>query len=196
MFLCPYCGEAAPGGRTCNNCVQHKSVLNQHIATCAYQKNPAIALLIESWKYHGVAEAGDIVQSLVQKSIVDYMSLFSAYDVLVPVPLHKKRFAERGFNQAVQLAAYVSGATQLPVVEALQRSRMTEQQARLSKQERLQNVAGAFVLSNKVEITGMRVLLVDDVYTTGATLEACAAVLYAAGAKSVGGYSFARGVLS
>jgi ComF family protein len=107
-------------------------------------------------------------------------------DIVVPVPLHPRRLVERGFNQSALLAAPVARdlrARFLP--EGLVRARDTERQATLDRAARESNIAGAFVAGRSQRLSGRRVLLVDDVRTSGATLSACAAALFAAGAREV-----------
>jgi ComF family protein len=100
---------------------------------------------------------------------------------LVPVPLHPRRLRERQFNQAAELCRIVRRLTGLPVREALRRTRYTTVQARLQRRERLENLRGAFDLTRREKhfptIRGRAVLLVDDVFTTGATTQECARVL-------------------
>lgn len=106
------------------------------------------------------------------------------YDGLVPVPLHKKRLRERGFNQAALLCEEISKARGIPILPALARVRNTPHQTKLHKSRRLENVWEAFrPLSN---VSGLRLLLVDDVCTTGSTATACALALKTAGAECVG----------
>jgi ComF family protein len=107
--------------------------------------------------------------------------------VVVPVPLHAKRLAVRGFNQSVLLAQRVARGLQAPLwALALRRLHDTPRQATLDRQARITNVARAFTTRRAERIRGRRVLLVDDVRTTGATLEACEKALRAAGAVHVG----------
>jgi len=113
-------------------------------------------------------------------------------DVIVPVPLHLQRLRERGYNQAALLAQELSKSTGLPLWDgALKRVRQTRPQVELSAEERRENVKGAFLCLER-RVQGKRVLLVDDVCTTGATLEACSEALRAGGARSVWGFTLAR----
>ena len=114
-------------------------------------------------------------------------------EVLVPVPLHSQRLRERGYNQSSLLAREVGKITSLPVIEdVLFRSRNSPAQARAkSAEERRSNVAGSFACKGK-SLKNKQVLLIDDVCTTGATLDACAIALKEAGVKSVWGLTLAR----
>ncbi|HMO55976.1 MAG TPA: ComF family protein [Roseiflexaceae bacterium] len=117
-------------------------------------------------------------------------------DAIIPIPLHAARQAERGFNQAEVLAAEVARQHRVPLIgEKLQRVRATRQQARLNTAERADNVAEAFAWS-VADPPPRRILLVDDVLTTGATMAACTAVLLAAGAERVSGLALARSRLA
>lgn len=116
-------------------------------------------------------------------------------DLVVPVPVHRERERERGYDQAALIAAVVGEALALPVARALARSRATRAQFSLGRAARRGNVAGAFVLAGAGAprlVAGRRILLVDDVVTTGATLAACAAVLLDAGATGVAALTVAR----
>ena len=106
-------------------------------------------------------------------------------DALVPVPLHRRRERERGFNQAEALCQRVGRETGLPVWRALRRVRATPTQTRRSESERRTNVHGAFSPAPRRPVAGAHLLLVDDVYTTGSTVHECARVLRRAGAASV-----------
>ncbi len=115
--------------------------------------------------------------------------------VLVPVPLHARRLRERGFNQSELLASAVGSDMDWPVVEALSRLRRTRPQVGLGREARLKNVSEAFVLrpGYAKAIAGRQVMLVDDVYTTGATMGECAKILRLAGASRVYGLVLAKG---
>jgi len=107
------------------------------------------------------------------------------FDVIVPMPLHWRRRWERGYNQAALLAREISTRWNTPVRNIVRRRRATKPQAGLTNAKRRANVAGAFRMKPGVRLDGMRVLLVDDVLTTGATASACARVLKRAGARRV-----------
>lgn len=111
--------------------------------------------------------------------------------VLVPVPVHADRLRHRGYNQAALLASALSRRLQLPTADLLVRQRPTEKQHRLNRAARLRNLEGAFAVASGQE-PPKAVLLVDDILTTSATLEACARVLRAAGCERVAGFAVAR----
>jgi ComF family protein len=106
-------------------------------------------------------------------------------DLVVPVPMHWWRKWNRGFNQAELLARVVARRTGIPVARSLKRGRSTLSQAGLTLSQRRDNLTGVFRVTARNRIEGRRVLLVDDVFTTGATASACAAALKRAGARSV-----------
>jgi len=114
------------------------------------------------------------------------------YDAIVPVPLHWHRRWRRGFNQAELLAREVADRRGIPVVNALRRSKATVNQAGLTSAGRRRNITGAFRPNAGIDLTNKRILLIDDVFTTGATASACARVLKRAGAKSVSLLTLAR----
>jgi len=114
--------------------------------------------------------------------------------LLCPIPLHKKRLKWRGFNHAEEIAKALSHATQIPMhSDILVRTKNTPPQVSLKKEERIRNMQGVFQVPNAKLVQGKKVLLLDDVFTTGATMEECARVLKQAGAKQVWGVVVARG---
>jgi ComF family protein len=116
-----------------------------------------------------------------------------AIDLLVPVPLHRARRAERGFNQAELLARELGRAWSVPVAaDVLARARATRPQTELGGTERRRNVRGAFALARPERVAGRHVLLIDDVLTTGTTVAECARAVRAAGASAVGVLTVAR----
>lgn len=117
------------------------------------------------------------------------------WDCVVPVPLHPVKEREREFNQAARLAAHLARAASLPLKDDwLRRVLPTTTQTRLSRQQRAANMLGAFALAGGVKLHGERVIVVDDVFTTGATTSACAKVLLRAGAGEVCVWTVSRGL--
>lgn len=113
-------------------------------------------------------------------------------DYLVPVPLHWKRERERGFNQVELIAKVLSRYFEIPVINALQRIKETQPQFDLPREERLRNVVGAFKISDPKLVYNKRILLLDDIYTTGATVAECCRVLKIGGARRVEILTLAR----
>jgi ComF family protein len=145
-----------------------------------FEYGGAIAIAIASFKYAGRADLGPRLGAMLAAS-----ALVGAgeIDLVAPVPLHPKRLADRGFNQAALLARPVARALSAPFApRLLLRVRETARQASLTRAARRENVAGAF---RSTPVDQRRVLLVDDVTTTGATLAACVLALRLAGAKTV-----------
>ncbi len=117
------------------------------------------------------------------------------WDCIVPVPLHHTKLREREFNQAERLTRRLSANTGIPFNKRLLRRVLpTRTQTQLSREERLENVRKAFAMRRGQRLNGERIVLVDDVFTTGATTGACARVLRAAGAGAVCVWTVARGV--
>lgn len=145
--------------------------------------------LIHLFKFGGVRS----LAAPFGRWLAEAMPRQQRFDALVPVPLHWWRWLRRGFNQSALLARELSGRTGLPLLEgALQRVRATPQQALLTRGGRRRNVARAFQVARPALVAGRRLMLVDDVYTTGATLNACAAELKKAGATHVSTLTLAR----
>ena len=142
--------------------------------------------VVHALKYRGyTAVVGRLAVPLLAEVVDDP----GGFDAVVPVPLHRARLRRRGFNQAALLARGLAGRINTPVSDTLQVVRSTRDQVELSAAERRRNVAGAF--SAKMRTRG-RVLLVDDVFTTGATTSACAAALLDAGAAEAHAITLCR----
>jgi ComF family protein len=188
--LCITCGDQLPSWRTvslalarCARCRRSSSLLV--CSRSAGDYSGALRGIIQSLKYEGRRTLARPLARLMRDAGADVLA---DADCLVPVPLHPLRHARRGFNQAGDLAR----ALDLRVVQALWRRRATVSQTGLTAAGRRRNVSGAFRLSPLMtrrsldsHICGRIVVLVDDVRTTGATLEACASVLRDAGAHEV-----------
>ena len=117
---------------------------------------------------------------------------YKACDMIVPVPLYWKRQQQRGYNQSEVLAKMLSRYLKIPVKTPLKRIRHTTRQATLSREERLKNLKGAFAVPKQPTVAGKKILLIDDVLTTGSTLHACAEALNKAGAADIKVFTVAR----
>lgn len=128
--------------------------------------------------------------------LVKYLSHIPNFDidVIIPVPLHPRRLRQRGFNQSELLAKVLGKYFGIPVVDALERIRDTKAQFDLPREERLRNVTGAFKVSQFNLVYNKRILLLDDIYTTGATIAECSKALKIAGAKRVEVLTLARAI--
>lgn len=144
---------------------------------------------IHRFKYEGQPQ---LAEAFAARMSAMWMANDLSADALIPVPLHAARLRERGFNQSLLLARQVSLTVGKPVEgRALQRIRATEQQAHLDAKARQANVRGAFAVRRDL-VEGKAIVLVDDVFTTGATLMECAEVLYQSGAREVTALTLAR----
>jgi ComF family protein len=186
--LCPRCGKPQSSGILCPACVGWQAEIDGIRSPFRFDgvKRQAIHQL----KYKNLRALAESLAELLS----DYLVANPVPgEVLVPVPLHQKRLRERGYNQSTLLAEEVGKLNGLSVVDdCLVRERHAPPQVRTSNvEERRGNVAGAFVCRDR-RLQGKQVLLIDDVSTSGATLDACAAALKAAGAASVWGLVLAR----
>jgi len=193
--FCPTCRKPSSYGRFCSRTCQGDSSLDGIIVASLYDKEGLLKKVIERFKYQF---SKDLAEKLGKFLVVQFEQHFlspQTQTTLVPVPLHKKRLKFRGFNQAVLLAKEIQKTNLIPVANILIRTINTQAQAKLTREERLTNVKNAFSLKkeSKPQLTNKRVILIDDVCTTGATLNACAATLKSSGVKEVFGLVLARG---
>jgi ComF family protein len=186
MDLCRDCADSLPravgplrtGGRPLDRCY----------APFAY--GFPVDHLVQSLKYRGQLATGRVLGALLAEGVREF-GLHLDVDCLVPVPLHPERHAERGFNQAAELARWTGRVLGRPVAtRAVRRLRDTRPQVELGPAERGRNVAGAF--GDVTHLCGRRVVIVDDVFTTGRTVAAVAGALREAGAVSVDAWCVAR----
>ncbi|HWM94552.1 MAG TPA: ComF family protein [Thermoanaerobaculia bacterium] len=200
LGLCAPCrGKLAPLGRTaCAVCAGPLDAFDPPPGYCCgacREEPPAFDRLLALWVYRPPLDA--VVQGLKFRRL-DYLGRHLAnaladglgealdgFDGVVPVPLHWRRRFTRGYNQAERIACPLAGRLGLPLVPVLRRSRPTPPQTSLGKAGRLANLRRAFRVPRPEKIRGLRLLLVDDVATTGATLDAAAGVLRRAGAAGV-----------
>ena len=189
-IVAPFCGKCSEpffGAITdtfaCSNCADR--TLHFDAAVAAYRARGIVRRLIHEFKYHDRPYLRHVIGEWLATSFADGRLKASGFDVIVPVPLHRARERERGYNQAALLAAHLARCTSLPVCSALERIRYTTTQTAFDRGERMENLHNAFRLRQRGNVQGLRVLLVDDVLTTGSTLSECARVLKKSGASSV-----------
>jgi ComF family protein len=191
--LCNRCGDALPSWRTaslplllCTRCRRGPSHISHARAVGPYEG--ALRAIVHALKYEGCRSLARPLATLMQERCP---SVLAGADVVVPVPLHRSRRLTRGFNQADDLARALGP----PISRALRRVRATQPQTSLPAGQRHRNVRDAFAPRPAARrLSGLTVVLVDDVSTTGATLEACALVLGRQGVREVRALTAARAV--
>lgn len=194
--LCQVCGIPFVGAGTdhlCGDCLKKPPSFDAARAGFVYDGH--CRELIHTFKYQNKTHLRRPLALLALERLTEFIAARRP-DVVVPVPLHRKRLRSRGFNQAVLLGELLACEWQLPLERrALQRVRWTEPQISLSADERRENVKGAFAVADSVAVAGKRVLIVDDVLTTGSTVGECSRMLKRAGAVDVAVVTVARAVL-
>lgn len=185
--FCPVCGlpffaeTAAP--HLCGDCLTGTYHFDRARAAGLYRK--AIREVLNRFKYDGQLF---LVRPLASMLISPARELLVSHrvELIVPVPLHRRRLRQRGFNQAALLARRLGSILKLPVdYSSLKRSRWTEPQTGLSRRQRVANVKGAFHLQRPEKVQGKCVLLLDDVFTTGETVNQCSRTLRDAGTREI-----------
>jgi ComF family protein len=174
---CPQCAEPTTHGERCGACLKDEPAFARTFAV--YRYGFPVDRLVQALKYgHQLAPAAWFGERIAR------MTEPAAHDRVMPMPLHSERLRERGFNQAAEIARHAAAALGLPLdLFSLSRTRPTPAQATLPLKERSANVRGAFACST--DLGGSRVLLVDDVMTSGATVRECARILRLHGAAEV-----------
>jgi len=189
--VCARCGERmfsphAEEQPICGECRSDAPLFARAMAYGSY--DGGLRELIHLLKYGRVRPAASVLGRMLAEVIQGFGSEFVSA-VIVPVPLHRSKLRQRGFNQAEEIARAALKDLQRNELKlaagVLSRRRTTESQTGLSDHQRQQNVRGAFVVASPSEVAGEDVLLVDDVFTTGATVSECARVLRRAGADRV-----------
>lgn len=182
---CPRCAVATQGATVCGACLAHPPAFDRVIAPCVYAY--PLDRLVQSLKYSGNLAIAPLLADVMLAEIpVD-----STPDLVVPMPLSAERLRERGFNQSLEIARVIATARHLPMnIDACRRVLHTAPQSALAWDERAKNVRGAFVCME--DLHGRSVAVVDDVLTTGATLNELARVLQQCGATQVTGWVAGR----
>jgi len=206
-YVCPFCGEETPDGVVCNGC--NKSLIlpkfcvkcGEHVGESAnvcieckeierlfdnnysiYRYENYIAAAIKRLKFNGAKYLAEDFAKLFSEK---FKSVNINVDIITFVPSTQKRIKERGYNQAAEMAKEFAAIVNLPFAEVLLKTKETPHQIDLTKEQRLKNLTGSFSIIDKWLVKNKSVLIIDDVFTTGSTMSACAKVLKKAGANKV-----------
>jgi competence protein ComFC len=196
-FVCPNCQKTSLYGQTCSDC-QKSSYLNGVIYALDY-KNPLVGQMIKHLKYHFIKELihplAKILISEIKNShfLTNNFTADESSSLVIPIPLHRKKFLWRGFNQSELLAQKIAQEFELELkTNVLLKIKNTHSQTDLKEKERRLNIKNTFEIKNGSLIKEKIIFLIDDVMTTGSTLKEAAKILKKAGAKEVWGITLAK----
>ena len=179
------CGEAF----VCDHCAEKK--WHFQWARAGYRTEGQVREAIIGFKYRDqYYQRSRLVGWLTE--VFDDHARAGRWDALVPVPLYHRRRRERGFNQAAEIASGLAARRKIPVLDCLYRYRETVSQTKLERTARWENMTGAFQMKRRFDVRGRNLLVIDDVFTTGATVNACAQALAQAGAGELAVLTVAR----
>ncbi|MBZ9572079.1 ComF family protein [Patescibacteria group bacterium] len=193
--FCPGCQKRVINGETCRGCKEFIKLNGLYFA--APYQDYLVKKIISQFKYQPFIK--ELAKPLASLIITHFLILDKEFSdsefLIIPIPLDRKRLKWRGFNQAAEIAILLSKSLKIPVLkDALIKIKETLPQVEIEdKEERKENILGVFLCQNQEKIKGRKILLVDDVYTTGATMNEGARVLKESGAKEVWGTAVARG---
>lgn len=200
-FICSFCGEKKSEGMRfksgCGICDECNTKIERAPKTGAFEGSDHLKYVIAPlfymgltrdaimrYKFEGWSGSGDVFGYIMREFVSGFEHL-KDFDAVIPVPISKERFNERGFNQSQPIAAAAADTLKLPCdTNTLRKIKHTKRQSSLSEKERIRNVHGAY---SSASAKGKRIILVDDIYTTGATLEECARTLMNEGAAEAVG---------
>lgn len=203
---CPWCKKWNDFGEVCGRGCGVGFFFDQMIVCCSYKANPLLKKLLSLMKYKFSEEVCAILGEILRTQFVYFSQYLDFKDfIFVPVPLHKKRFKYRGFNQAEKLCKYLCEKVSrdpemeekflgVEVWDCLRRVKYQKAQAKLTRKERLGNLKDSFEVLSGFErkFRGRKVVLIDDVATTGTTLNECSRVLKNCGVEYICGLVIAR----
>lgn len=163
----------------------NKNIISGFTSLFLFEKDKELQDIIHSLKYQGKFLTGTFLGELLGKKIKNVIKNWEI-DLILPVPLHQLKKAERGYNQSFYISKGLSKEVNIPLSPGgIKRKKYTQSQTTMNSVERQQNISEAFKVKNKKKIKGKNILLIDDVITTGATISECGRVLLNSGAKSV-----------
>ena len=193
--MCEKCGQPFPGEMpnpfTCENCMQQQQ--SYDLARSSTLSVGLMRDIIHKYKFMSATWLEPfLTRVFLQSAIAELKN--KRWDGVIPTPIHPVKQRERGFNQSYRLASCLADQLQVPLMNnVLSRVKFTKPQSVLSRSDRLVNVKSAFAANIDVYLSGKKLILVDDVMTTGATVNACAETLKEAGALNVSVWTLARG---
>lgn len=193
---CVFCQKDSELNRICEECV-NKTALKAVFVVADYN-NEILQDLLHNLKYNYIQEISNILIKLINKyiekfNILNKFQLKTKTSIIVPVPLHKKKYLARGYNQADLIAEKFCLINDFTKHQFIKRIKNTPSQVNLNRQERLNNLSGAFVYNNDKNIDkNKKIIIIDDVLTTGSTLNECANVLASQGFKEIYGLVLAQ----
>ena len=176
---------------SCANCADRQ--FHFECAVSRYRATGVVREFVHRFKYGREFHLRHPLADWLADTLDDDRIRARPFDCIIPVPLHPRRKREREFNQAEVLARLLATRTGRPMRDCLRRVRYTTTQTRFDRHERIENLRNAFALPHNADVRDRHVLLIDDVLTTGSTLDECARVLRSAGAASVRAITVARG---
>jgi len=189
--VCPECGRLSENGLYCQRCRlepnSRRKPLQGIVAAFYYEEGP-IKEMVHNFKYNSILEFKGILGQGLAAAAKDLRG-----DIVTFTPLHPRRLSQRGYNQAEILAREASRNLKIPVQNLLTKTKHTKRQVGLLGSKRRKNLTNVFRSRKGIDIKNKKILIVDDITTTGTTLNECARVLKAAGAKEVWGAVIARG---
>lgn len=190
---CISCGRSVwSEGVLCGDCGKKRFRFNKAYSACLYES--VLKELIHQFKYKGKISLGRVLSKLMIDFAKENPGMMEGINAVSFVPLKDPILMPREFNQSRILAVNIAAGFGLPVVNSLKKTRRTGRQNELSRKERLVNLREAFRVKDGAGISNLKVLLIDDVMTTGATLDECTYALLKGGAKEVRCFTLARGI--
>lgn len=178
----PFSGQI-DGTFTCPNCQDRRFHFTH--AVSRYRSREVVREMVHRFKYNGKVHLRHVLVDWLAETLDDTRLQTPPCDRIVPVPLHSTRQRERGFNQAYVLSEELACRSSIPLADCLKRIRYTTTQTIFEREERMENLHGAFQMRQNADVRNLHLLLIDDILTTGSTVDECGRVLMDAGAASV-----------